>query len=78
MGSFVADESVAEEARTRGFATPAFTGCAFVVTNVAAGESTLWSGTSPVKNEVDPQENHLLPHTSSFKAVHETLSAMTP
>ena len=26
----MADESVAEEARTRGFAAPAFTGCAFV------------------------------------------------
>jgi hypothetical protein len=31
LGSFVAsNEGGAEEARTRGFATPAFTGCAFV------------------------------------------------
>jgi hypothetical protein len=31
VGSFVAStEGVAEEARTRGFAAPAFAGCAFV------------------------------------------------
>jgi hypothetical protein len=31
VGSFVAStEDVAEEARTRGFAAPAFAGCAFV------------------------------------------------
>ena len=29
-GSFVAEETVAEEARTRGFAAPAFAGCAFI------------------------------------------------
>ena len=36
LGSFVASTSgVAEEARTRGFAAPAFAGCAFVVGLVA-------------------------------------------
>jgi hypothetical protein len=40
---------VAEEARTRGFAAPAFAGCALVVTDVTAGRSTLRLGTETVK-----------------------------
>src|SRR5215213_7608777 len=44
---------VAEEARTRGVATPVFTGCAFDVTDATAGGSTLRLGTTEVNREKD-------------------------
>jgi hypothetical protein len=40
---------VAEEARTRSFAAPAFAGCAFVVLGYLEGQSTLRAGTGYVK-----------------------------
>jgi hypothetical protein len=54
VGFFVASVAglkadVAEEARTRGFATPAFAGCALVVADLTAGSATLRCGTAPVK-----------------------------
>jgi hypothetical protein len=45
LGSFVASEGVAEEARTRGFAAPAFAGCAFIASAARVG-----CGTRPVNS----------------------------
>jgi hypothetical protein len=42
-------KGVAEEAKTGGCATPALAGCAFVVTDVSAGNATLQAGTWLVK-----------------------------
>ena len=48
VGSFGASErGVAEEARTRGFAAPVFTGCAFVVADVTAGGAYLTGRYTP-------------------------------
>jgi hypothetical protein len=51
LRSFVAG-SVAEEARTRGFAAPAFAGCAFVDGGYCL--STLGTGTAEVKKLASP------------------------
>src|SRR5206468_4070695 len=54
LGSFVASAAgrVAEETRTRGFAAPAFAGCALI----GFGTDTLLGGTSCVKKRKDGKD----------------------
>jgi hypothetical protein len=64
LGSFVAsEERVAEEARTRGFATPALVGCAFSETDVTASQATVPSGTAVVKMALGRAQALYLPYT---------------
>jgi hypothetical protein len=53
------EAGVAEEARTRGFATPAFAGCAFAGTDVAAGRATLHAGTGLVNQQLKKPKSFL-------------------